>query len=684
MRLDGHQIFPDWDAYFNEVESDIYPNALSLDALIMEEQFPGKYSGSDGVLKFTIQAPSDAQEDEQLVLKVLTTSKYSEGSNYIQNITKLDYLVVLINPVPDLEIKCRQPRNYVEAGGNVSFKVEVINRGNTKITVKLEHSQLEEGWSIYFMDENDNPIVGQEKLVDVLKDGVTNVYVVIGAPRTADAGARQDVIIKGQTAGDSALVSTDSVALTAIVRQFFDINVTVTPNIIRVDPGTTISYNITVDNEGNGKDFVIITPTMLEVNWDSTFYIGKDERVTSELERNGSVVFNMRIKIPRNYLAGIYDVGINVSSIGDREIVEFQAQINKVFNLSVYGIEHSELTSDKILNDTIQPMPGVSPGSVLNFVFEVANGGNDADWIDVQLRPMKPSNTRQFRLTPADWSEFDELGWEAFFIGITNTEAYLTDVEDMDFAQDIDLSHIKGPTGYLNSGNNTVRDMKIKLGVGQTVWLKVQVTIPTDIPDVHEDLHPSADEPWFFLLDCVSADPNGKNKDVDLTNNEVWVSLTILLPDLQVVGKIHHPSSITNGQIVTISAEIRNSGDISAKEVIVTFFVDGKEVKSQTINKLENGRSRLIPFTWQAASGDHKLTIKVDPEDGIVEKSEDNNEKSTTVNVQSEGFLDTISSREVCSIIPIIIVVIILAIVLVIVKKKGSFFGLKPGGGGEI
>jgi uncharacterized membrane protein/outer membrane protein assembly factor BamB len=683
MRLDGHQIFPDWDAYFNEVESDIYPNAMKLDALIMETQFPGKYRGSDGVLKFTIQAPSDAQEDEQLVIKVLTTSKYSEGSNYIQNITKLDYLVVLINPVPDLEIKCRQPRNYVEAGGNVSFKVEVINRGNTKITVKLEHSQLEEGWSIYFKDENDIPIVGQEKLVDVLKDGVTNVYVVIGAPRTADAGARQDVIIKGQTAGDSALVSTDSVALTAIVRQFFDINVTVTPEIIRVDPGRTISYNITVMNEGNGKDFVIITPTMLEVNWDSTFYIGKDERVTSELERNGSVVFNMRIKIPRNYLAGIYDVGINVSSIGDREIVEFQTQINKVFNLSVYGIEHSELTSDKILNDTIQPMPGVSPGSVLNFVFEVSNGGNDADWINVGLYPMKPSNTRQNRFSPADWSEFDELGWEAFFIGITNTEAYLTEVEDLDFANDIDLSHIKGPMGYLNSGNNTVRDLKIKLGVDQTVWVKVQVTIPKDIPDVHEDLHPSADEPWAFLLDAVSADPNGKNKDVDLNNNEVWVKLTILLPDLQVVGKIHHPSTITNGQIVTISAEIRNSGDISAKEVIVTFFVDGKEVKSQTINKLENGRSRLIPFTWQGASGEHKLVIKVDPEDGIVEKSEDNNEKSTTVNVESAGFLDAISSREVCSIIPIIIVVIILAIVLVIIKKKGSFFGFKPGGGGE-
>jgi hypothetical protein len=444
--------------------------------------------------------------------------------------------------------------------------------------------------------------------------------------------------------------------------------------------------NITVRNEGNGKDFVIITPTKLEVNWDSTFYIDKEERVTSELERNETIVFNMQINIPRNQLADRYTNGVNVSSIGDREIVEFYTIVNKVFNLSVFGIETSELSSDKILNDTIQPMPGVSPGSVLNFVFEVTNGGNDADWINVDLEPLRPSLTRQFGLTPVDWSEFEDLGWEAYFIGITNTEAYLTDVEDLDFDKDVDLSHLKGPVGYLNSGNDTVRSMKLKLGVDQTVWLKVQATVPRDIPDVHDELHPDADEPWYFRLDCLSADPNGKNKDVDLDDNKVWMKLTILLPDLEIVGSINHPkaSSISNGEIVTISAEILNSGDISAREVIVTFYVEGKEVKSQTINKLENGRSRLIPFTWQAKTGDDiKLEIKVDPENGIVEKREDNNNKDTKLTVQSASPFESLSSREVCSVIPIIIVIIILAIVLIIIKKRGSFFGLKPGGGEE-
>ena len=79
--------------------------------------------------------------------------------------------------------------------------------------------------------------------------------------------------------------------------------------------------------------------------------------------------------------------------------------------------------------------------------------------------------------------------------------------------------------------------------------------------------------------------------------------------------------------------------------------------------------------------GEHKLKIKVDPEDGIVEKDETNNEQSKTVNVESGGFVELLSNREVCSILPVIIVIALIAIVLVIIKKRGSFLGLKPGGG---
>jgi uncharacterized membrane protein len=686
LRIEGHQYFPDWDAYFvgGPEHTDIWNDALQLDAAIMEKQFPTKYKSSDGVVKFTIVAPADAQQNELLTLKVLATSRYSEESAYLDNLTKVDYLIIEVNPVPDLELKCRDPREFIEPGGNKSYKVEVINRGNSEIDVELEHGQLEPGWSIWFTLDDGLPLVGESKKVSVIKEGVTNVYVTLGAPENATAGSRQDVVIKGTTVGDTALVSSDSVALTAIVTQKFNIEVKVSPEeMVSVNPGTVVTYNITVENKGNGKDFIIITPTKLEVNWESTFYLDGEERVTSELDRNTSVVFNMRITIPKRQLAKIYDIGINVSSIGDRELKEFFLEVKKVFNLTMYGIEHSELTSDKILNNTIQPMPGVSPGLTMNYVFELTNGGNDKDLVNIKMEPMIPSGSRQALLSPADWTDFDELGWEVYFIGITNTEAYLTDVEDKDFTKVIDMSPIKKPIGYLNDANTTIRNLQLKIGVDQTIWLKVQIRVPRDLPDIEPNVHPYSEEPWYFRVKCESADPDGKNRDVDLSDNKVMVNLNMLKPDLMISHLEDLPSNIQDGESISIVALVSNRGDIEAKNVIVTFYVDGEEVKSRDVRLLGKDVSKPISFNWQASSGDHKLEIVVDPENVIVEKKEDNNEKSTSVSVESEGFLEILSNREACSVIAIIIVVVILAVILIIIKKRGSFFGLKPGGGGE-
>ncbi|MCK5561194.1 MAG: hypothetical protein KAJ51_11390, partial [Thermoplasmata archaeon] len=386
------------------------------------------------------------------------------------------------------------------------------------------------------------------------------------------------------------------------------------------------------------------------------------ERVTSELDYNTSITFKMQMRIPKNQLAGTYKTGINVSSIGDREIKYFDTVINQIYNLSVYGVVHSEETSDKKLESRIKPEPGVSPGSILNYVFEVSNGGNAPDVIKLELS-----------------SAGEEWGaWEGVFLGITNTEAYMTEVDNWDFAERLDIStHVSSVT-FINSNTNpSLHEIEIKLGVGQTVWVKVQITVPRDIATT------DTGRVRTFNVHGESLDPNGILKDVNVDDNDVSLILTLLFPDLVITSDVIHPRNIDNGEIVTIRAEIANEGDIEAREVLVTFYVDGKEVKTQTINLLPKGSERLIPFTWQAAGGKHTLTIKVDPENAIVEKFENNNEKSKDVDVDSDVFGDLISSREGCSISLVIIIAVILAIIVIVIKKRGSFLGLKPGGGGE-
>jgi uncharacterized membrane protein len=675
MRIEG--VLFGWDAFFVKSESSLYPDALQLDAPIMKDQFPTKYSGSEGKVTFSIIAPADAQESEILTLKVVATSKYSQSTNLIDNISHHDYLIVEVNPVPDLELACKDPTQYVTAGDNITFEVEVINRGNSEVRVKIEHSQLEEGWSLGFANELGVKFdTSEDVIVDVMNDGVTIVNVMVHAPKSAAAGSRQNIIIRGNTVteGEITLQSTDTVALTAIVSQFFDIEVYIEPadeyeeevddeGILHIDPGSTITYDIIIKNAGNGDDFVIIMPALLEVNWDSTFYLDNEERVTSELDYNTSITFKMQIRIPKNQLAGTYKTGINVSSIGDREIEYFDTVVNQIYNLSVYGVVHSEETSDKQLESRIKPVPGVSPGSILNYVFEVSNGGNAPDVIKLELS-----------------SAGEEWGaWEGVFLGITNTEAYMTEVDNWDFAERLDMSPHTSSVTFINSNTDqSLHEIEMKLGVDQTIWVKVQITVPRDIATT------DTGRVRTFNVHGESLDPDGILKDVNVDDNDVSLILTLLFPDLMVTSEVRHPSKISNGDIVTISAEIANEGDIEAREVLVTFYVDGKEVKTQTINLLPKGSARLIPFTWEAMGDKHTLTIKVDPENAIVEKFENNNEKSKDVDVDTDLFADVINNRVVCSVVPIIIVAIIMAIIVILIKKRGSIFGWKPGGGEEL
>jgi len=676
LRLEGHQYYPGWEAYFDKSDSPNYDNAFQLDAEIMAEQFPSVYRGSEGELTFTVTAPPDAQENEILTLKVIAVSRYSQATTLVDNITRFDYLILEVNPVPDLELECENPQQYIMAGENITFEVDVINRGNAIIKVKLENRhQLEPGWNIKFLNELGLPFADGNNIVEVMNAGVTKVNVVVYAPTTAEAGSRQNIIVQGTTILQEGMTlqSTDTVALTAIVSQFFDVNVTVTPaaehkedvdeyGVLHIDPGSLVTYDIKIMNDGNGDDFVIITPLLLEVNWEATFKLEGIEKVTSELDYNESVTFQMEITIPRDQLAGIYSTGINVSSIGDKEVIYFDTEINQIYNLSVYGVVHSEETSDKKLESTIKPEPGVSPGSILHYVLEVTNGGNAPDEIEMTLESVSE-----------DWGD-----WEGIFLGITNTEAYMTEVETWNFADSLDMSVHTSPVGFLNENlDTTLHRIKINLGVGQTIWVKVQLVVPREIAVS------DTGKVRNFNVKGQSTDPDGVMKDENGNDNEVSLVLTLLFPDLVVTSGIRHPSQISNGEIVTISAEIKNDGEIEAREVLVTFYVDGKEVKTQTINLLTEGSSRLIPFTWQAAGGQHELKIKVDPENAIVEKNENNNEKSKDVNVETDALAELLSNRSVCSIIPIIIVAIILLIIIIIIKKRGSLFGWKPGGGGE-
>ena len=242
-------------------------------------------------------------------------------------------------------------------------------------------------------------------------------------------------------------------------------------------------------------------------------------------------------------------------------------------------------------------------------------------------------------------------------------------IEYLDFGQNVDVSHKLAPFSYLNN-NNSVHSMQLRLAVGQTVWVKVQLTVPRDIQEIYPILHPNKDDPWYFRLDSHSASPEGKLKEIDLSDNVVSIVNVIRLPDLEIVNnKIYHPDKMQSGKIVTISAVIRNNGDIEAQNVIVTFYVNGKVKRTSTINKIAIGQSRLVPFNWEIGTGEQELIIKVDPDNFIVEKNENNNEARTTINVETGGFLGLLSGQSCVTMAWLFVLLILITISLVLRRR---------------
>jgi hypothetical protein len=67
----------------------------------------------------------------------------------------------------------------------------------------------------------------------------------------------------------------------------------------------------------------------------------------------------------------------------------------------------------------------------------------------------------------------------------------------------------------------------------------------------------------------------------------------------------------TEGNKVIVTAKLTNKGDGSVDELPVSFRVDGAEVSTTTIERIEPGSDFPLEFQWKAVKGDHKLEISV-------------------------------------------------------------------------
>ncbi len=157
--------------------------------------------------------------------------------------------------------------------------------------------------------------------------------------------------------------------------------------------------------------------------------------------------------------------------------------------------------------------------------------------------------------------------------------------------------------------------------------------------------------PWDYLFD-TSAVLNGqyqiqaRSSDGESFSETASLLVTVdnpvqLWPDLYIAsGNITlSPTHIEAGDVVTITADVRNIGNVNATNVEVKFLRGTSQIGGiETIGLVAPGESRSTEVQWQALEGDHTISVEIDPANTIDELNEENNDASIQLTVHPSTF----------------------------------------------
>jgi hypothetical protein len=120
-------------------------------------------------------------------------------------------------------------------------------------------------------------------------------------------------------------------------------------------------------------------------------------------------------------------------------------------------------------------------------------------------------------------------------------------------------------------------------------------------------------------------------------------------PDLIIKDISWSPSNPDEGDTIKITVKIKNQGSGSAESSKVKYYIDGSYEDYDSVSKLSAGSTSTEIFTWTADKcGDVKVKAVADANKVVTETSENNNDRTETVNVEcqepdsdGDGILDS-------------------------------------------
>lgn len=528
--------------------------------------------------------------------------------------------------------KTIDPAIGVDPGQSYRYNVLVKNTGSAEDRFELTVEDPRPGWSQALLLDGE-PV---EDLT--LAGGESRVLTFAVTAPQAESAQQNIVSIRAQSV--SSALAGDVVNTATRIRPKVSISMALDPQTRVAEPNETATFNVTVTNTGNDIFLVSLRREgLLPQGWNASFNLEPPEvnlNPNPTRDPNLSYTFKLRVTPPPGARAG------------DLATLKLTAETDTGGGVVVPGDEASAVVVvRKVHNVTTPPLLDAQarPGETLRYVLPVANHGNGNDVIELLPGAVSPA----WRVA----SEADSL--------------YLDYNESADLPLAIDVPQGTAPGLY-----NLTFTMRLSREAFQNLSIPIVVDA---VPQVafrgaaalemapgrpHEvrlaaanvgnvegafDLRADAPPGWnvTFRPDRAQLAP-GESVPVTLVVNAsrdaadgasdvtlrallageaagaTGVPVTLARPDLA-LEDVEATGSTRPGELVVVTASVRNSGGIAAENVSVALLVDGKAVDAVVLSRIPIGEAKVATLSWVSTKRTDDLQVVVDPAGDIVQRT---------------------------------------------------------------
>ncbi|MFW3145722.1 MAG: NEW3 domain-containing protein [Thermoplasmatota archaeon] len=601
----------------------------------------------------------------------------------------------------------------------VYFDIQVKNTGtgNDNFQLEIDESLPEDFQFLYF---------GGKEIYEVGKGKLVSLRIKVEMPADTLTGRysfKARWISEGETTGFRT--SEDYVTawkeFTIDVQQTYGVEVTAESEEKKSRVGDDIVFDLTLANLGNEDDTFRIEVREEDTdNWAtlSNSKLSLDAKGRTSDEKG----FTLTIRVPddnQDALAGFYYFNISVMRDSTSKTEREKATDWILLRIEIEESFEHTLETDK---DTEE----AEPGDRITFRFKLHNRANTEDTFEVDVKGNKdnwvdiPNQYRAITLLPDEEiyvffnvtiPDLDEVreprdveadSYE-FTVEVSSKGDRDKAPEELDFTVDVEQV-FKAEVADVSKGAEAASPERWEVNDDEDLEIKVTLENLGNKDDTFEIKKPSNPAGWEITVSKAHvAIPMGDEEEITVTirfqptdgfysgykdlrfevipddgssagkQERIYftIHVTALVPDLTLAAKdIRLPSNPVDGEIYEVEVTVFNEGSALAEDVEVTLYDGNKAIRTDPDN-IGAGDNTTFVFEWEATAGDHKLEVRINEGDAIIETSTSNNEaKAKKLSVSRFNFSSILGSIWFIGALALVALLAIIAAVLLSMNKN--------------